>query len=139
MFQGTARYFGRFIHRIWGFSSPVISIFVFSPYFLASVVALHFVILFFWPETLSFIRTLYTACNMPFPSSKCQLFSIFDYIFSSAFRLFVFCLKFIVVMCKSVGLAEAYWLFQKQKCISVLLLESIQCISSIFCEFLLLL
>ena len=72
---------------------------------------------------------------MPFPSSKCQLFSVFDYIFSSAFRLFVLCLKFIVVMCKTVGLAEAYWLFQKPKCISVLLIESIQCISSIFCEF----
>lgn len=73
---------------------------------------------FFWPETLwVFIRILYTAWSMPFPSSRCQLFSTFDCNFSLsiAFKLFVFSLKFIVVICMSVGLVGAYLAISETK------------------------
>lgn len=53
-----------------------------------------------------FIRILYTACSIPFPSFRCQLFTTFDYSFQSPLPLgfFAFSLQFIVVTCRSVGL-----------------------------------
>lgn len=65
-----------------------ILIFLFSSYFQTSAVVLNSVLWFFWPETLwVFMRILYTTWSILFPSSKCQLFTIFDYNFQSPLPL----------------------------------------------------
>lgn len=131
--QCTARELGRFINKIWDYSSLTILIFLFSSYFQTSTVALNSVLWLFWPETLwVFIRILYTACSIPFPSSRCQLFTTFDCSFQSPLPLgfFAFSLQFIVVACRSVGLAGASLAIPETK-IYVVLMESIQCISDL--------
>lgn len=84
---------------------------------------------------------LYVICHSLLPCVSFSPFLTTLFSLFSAFRLFVFCLKFIVVIFKSVGLAEAYLAISETKIYLCCFHQKCSMHKSYFfvCEFLLLL